>query len=148
MTRSMKRDEGMTLIETLLVLAVLSLMISIPTVQFSRLKERSETALFFETFQSSVTLMQNYAILNDKWTVIEFRRPLKDISFRVAGERGHPIEHKLSLPDHISLLNDLTEFRFSRGTGHISGHEVIRFRTPEGIVEFAFQLGSGRYEIR
>lgn len=148
MKNFIKKDSGFTLIETLLVLSVVSLFLVLPTIHFNYLTRKSETALFFESFQSSVTLVQNYAVLNDVWTVVTFRSSWKEIGFRVSGESDHPIEHIITIPDHIQLLNTSVEFRFSKKSGNIGHYETIKFKTPEGNVEYVFQLGSGRFVVR
>lgn len=148
MKNSLYQEEGMTLIETLLVLSVVSLFLLLPTVHFNHLAKKSETALFFESFQSSITLVQNYAVLNDVWTVVRFRPSRGDIYFRVGGEADHPIEHVLTLPEHVRILNTTVEFRFSKNSGNIGQFETITFETPEGIVDYVFQLGSGRFVVK
>ncbi|PRY82166.1 competence type IV pilus minor pilin ComGD [Alkalibacterium olivapovliticus] len=142
------KEDGLTLIESLLVLSVVTLLLTLPTVHFNYLTKKSETALFFESFQSSVTLAQNYSVLNDAWTVVTFLPSRGEITFRVAGEANHPIEHVLTLPDHIILLNKTVEFRFSRKSGNIGQFETISFHTPEGIIDYVFQLGSGRFVVK
>lgn len=148
MENQLKKEDGVTLIETLLVLTVVSFILVLPTIHFDYLTKKSETALFFESFQSSMTLVQNYSVLNDEWTVVRFRPSRGDIYFRVGGEPDHPIEHVIDLPEHVQLLNKTVEFRFSKNSGNIGHFETIRFKTPEGIVEYAFQLGSGRFVVR
>ncbi|MCC5894604.1 MAG: prepilin-type N-terminal cleavage/methylation domain-containing protein [Alkalibacterium sp.] len=142
------KDDGMTLIETLLVLSVVSLLLALPTIHFNSLTKKTETAIFFDSFQSSMTLVQNYSVLNDVWTVVRFRPSRGEISFRVSEETGHPIEHILTLPEHVKILNTTVEFRFSKKSGSIGYYETIYFETPEGYVDYVFQLGSGRFEIR
>ncbi|EXJ22776.1 hypothetical protein ADIAL_1798 [Alkalibacterium sp. AK22] len=144
----LKQEDGMTMIESLLVLSLVSVIISMPVAHFKRLSKRTETELFIEAMSASLTLVQNYAVLNDEWTVVEFKPSHKEVSFRVVGRRGHPIEHTLVLPDHLQMLNNGMEFRFSRKSGNIGTYGPVRFRTPEGMIEFAFQMGSGRFEIR
>lgn len=143
------KDEGFTLIETLLVLSVLSLiLVMVPAIRFDYLTEKSETSLFFNSLQSSVTLVQNYSVLNDEWTVVRFFPEQGLISFRVAGKTNHPVEHRIELPDHVQILNNNVEFRFKNESGNIGQYETIRFKTPEGIVEYVFQLGSGRFVVK
>lgn len=144
----LKQEEGITIIESLLVLSLVSVFISLPVIQFSRLSQKAETEVFIEAFNSSLTLAQNYAVLNDEWTAVDLKPAHGEITFRVVGKRNHPIEHTLKLPEHIQLLNSGTEFRFSRKSGNMGSYGPVRFRTPEGVVEFAFQMGSGRFEIR
>ena len=147
MRNNLKKSEGFTLIETVLVLSVVSLILSIPFVHFNKLRVESETQLFFESLGSSITLVQTYAILNQEWTVMDVRPGSRDISFRVVNDRNHPIAHKLPLPESLSLPGGAREFRFSSNTGNQSDILQVPFETTKGKVNFKFKFGKGRFTI-
>lgn len=143
----LKKSEGFTLIETVLVLSIVSIILSMPIVYFNKLKVESETQLFFETLGASITLAQSYAILNQDWTVMEVRPDSRDISFRVVGDRNHPIAHRLSLPESLSMPGGSREFRFSSSTGNQSDIVQVPFDTVNGRVNLRFKFGKGRFTI-
>lgn len=141
----MEKENGFSLIETLLVLSLVSFIVSMPILHFNRLKIETETQLFFESLESSITLVQSHAILNNEWTVIEFSPSSKQVSFRVAGDREHPLNHRLYLPESMSMASGFMEYNFNSETGNQSNLKKLRFYTSKGEVEFGFLFGSGRF---
>lgn len=143
-----KDDTGVTFIESLLVLTVVSFILAMPVVQLNQVRKQSETQLFFDALSSSITLIQNYAVLNNEWTVMDYRPSRGTINFRVVGNTSHPVNHVLTVPDHMKILSTADEIRFVRESGTISNPHTLAFQTINGKVECVFQLGSGRFEIR
>lgn len=141
----LKKENGFSLVETLLVLSLVSFILSIPILHFNRMKIESETQLFFESLESSITLIQSHAILNNEWTVIEVSPSSKQINFRVAGDREHPINHRLYLPETMSLASGSVVYNFYSETGNQTQLKKLRFYTAKGEVEFGFLFGSGRF---
>ncbi|GAA0352616.1 hypothetical protein GCM10008932_02000 [Alkalibacterium iburiense] len=148
MLNNIKESEGFTLIETALVLSIVSIILSLPIVHFKALQVEAETQLFFETLGSSLTLAQSYAILNQDWPLIEFKPDTREVSFR-AGKRtdNHPINHRISFPDSISMPGGTREFRFSSSTGNQSNISPIPFDTAKGRVNVRFKFGKGRFTV-
>lgn len=146
----LKQDNGFTLIEVMLVLSLVSLLVTIPVLNFTRMKEETETQLFFESLRSGITLIQNEAIVNDHWTLMEVRPRNRLIRFRVTGANNgaHPANHILYLPDSVSLVGTATEYSFSRGSGNLGNFIGIGFNTIHGRVNVSFQIGSGRFVIQ
>lgn len=143
----MKKDDGFTLMETLLVLSILSLLISFPIVQFSSMREESEHQLFFDSLRSSITLIQTHAVINNEWTVMEVRPVNNKIYFRVPAHINHPASHTLSLPDGITIQGTSRDYDFKSGTGNQGNLHPVIFQTRKGKVELKFQMGSGRFVI-
>lgn len=143
-----KDDTGATFIESLLVLSVISFLFTIPVVQLNQVRKQSETQLFFDSLSSSITLIQNYSVLNNEWTSMEYRPSRGTIYFKVVGNNTHPINHVLTVPEHMKIISTANEIRFLKNSGTISNPHTIAFETINGKVECVFQIGSGRFDIR
>ncbi|MCC5889655.1 MAG: hypothetical protein JJU01_03730 [Alkalibacterium sp.] len=143
------RDEaGVTFIESIMVLSIVSFIIGLPAVQLNHIRKQSETQLFFDSLSASITLIQNYAVLNNEWTSMEYRPSRGTIHFRVVGNSSHPINHVLTVPEHMKILSTANEIRYVRRSGTISNPHTLAFQTINGKVECVFQIGSGRFDIR
>ena len=145
----MNQDKGFTLIEVLLVLSVVSLLATVPVMQFTQLKKETETQLFFEQLRSSITLIQSEAILNHQWTSMEVYPSNRLILFEVEGAENtsHPANHVLHLPESISLLGKSKVYSFSAGSGNLGNINELNFETIHGRKTLSFKMGSGRFEI-
>lgn len=111
------------------------------------MKSQLETALFFEEVRSSITLMQNHAVLNDQWTEVEIRPQARELVFRVIGDQNHSLNHSISLPEDIKILGGSKLYRFLSGSGNQGNLNKTKFEVNDDIYELSFKLGSGRFEI-
>lgn len=139
------KEDGFTLIETLLVLSILMIIITFPQAQTKGVQEDMETALFIESFRSSITLMQSHAIMNHQRTIIDTKPENREVHFRVHGVRNHPLEHRLSLPDSISFRGSAMSFVFLPGSGTQAQLSPCRMQTKDGLLTLSFKMGSGRF---
>ncbi|MDZ7834859.1 MAG: competence type IV pilus minor pilin ComGD [Alkalibacterium sp.] len=146
---SLEADQGFTLLEMTLVLAVVSILAAFPVLHFTQTKKETETQLFFESLRSSITLIQSEAIFNKHWTIMEVRPTSRLIRFRVTGKENadHPVNHTLYLPESMSLIGTSKEYSFLSGSGNLGNINEIRFNTARGRVTVSFQMGSGRFVI-
>ncbi|MDN6397995.1 MAG: prepilin-type N-terminal cleavage/methylation domain-containing protein [Alkalibacterium sp.] len=146
---TIKKDEGFTLLEVLLVLVIISIITTFPVMHFSQLKKETETQLFFESLRSGITLIQNEAVLNNQWTTMEVRPTNRLIRFRVTGKENsnHPASHVLDLPESMSLVGTSKDYSFSSGSGNLGNINKLKFNTMHGRVTVSFQMGSGRFVI-
>lgn len=143
-----KEDAGVTLIESLLVLSIISMFIALPIYQLDQVRKQSETQLFFESLSSSITLIHNYSVLNGEWTAMEYRPSRGTLHFKVLSSTNHPVDHVLRVPDHMRILGTVNEVRFSGRSGTITNPHTVTFQTINGKVDCVFQIGSGRFDIR
>lgn len=146
--RKWRNEDGVTFIESIIVLSVIGFIIGLPVVQLNHVRMQSETQLFFDSLSASITLIQNYAVLNNEWTSMEYRPSRGTIYFKVVGKNTHPVNHVLTVPEHMKILSTANEIRFIRSSGTISNPHTLAFQTINGKVECVFQIGSGRFDIR
>jgi len=150
MPSRLKKDDGFTLIEVLLVLSLVSLLATFPVMHFVQLKKETETQLFFEALRSGITLIQTEAVVNDHWTIMEVRPGNRLIRFRVITEENavHPADQTLYLPDSLSLIGTTKDYSFSKSSGNLGNINELSFSTIHGRVSVSFQMGSGRFVIK
>lgn len=145
---NLKTQEGFTLIESILVLFIIGLIFSFPIFSIRGVEEDIELDLFFEELSSSITMMQNHAILNNQPTYVEADPELKKFLFRVRGERQHELNHELIVPDSVTLIGTVRQYEFQSQSGNQGNLNRLRMDTNQGRYELVFQMGSGRFEIR
>lgn len=144
----LKSEEGFTLIESIIVLFVIGIFFSFPILSFREAEKDIELDLFFEELSSSITLIQNHAILNGQTTYVEANPDLNTFLFRVRGEDTHSINHQLDITDTVMLIGTVRQYEFQRQSGNQGNLNRLRMDTHKGRFELVFQMGSGRFEIR
>ncbi|WP_035445285.1 competence type IV pilus minor pilin ComGD [Atopococcus tabaci] len=141
-------EKGFTLPEVMLVLLISVFLVGLPPIVSASYAEKIEGRLFLEQLQSSITLIQNEAVLNGKRTKMATYPSNRLVRFTVVGESSHPANHTLTLPDNVSITSLSEDYYFSSETGNLSNINRITFRINGEDIELVFQMGSGRYEIR
>lgn len=141
-------SQAFTLIESVVVMGVVAMFILLPLINFTNVSTKMEEDLFIEDLSSSLTLMQNHAILNGQTTSVTIIPNENRIHFNVLQLDQHPLEHSVHFPDSVKVLNNAQIFKFQRDTGNYGSFQTLRFDTSQGWVEFVFQLGSGRFYVR
>ncbi|WP_080146834.1 competence type IV pilus minor pilin ComGD [Marinilactibacillus piezotolerans] len=140
-------SEGFTLIETLLVLALISIMMLLPIIPYDHLKTTMEEDLFFEDVAASITRIQHHAVLNGETTVLTVRPQARDLSFRVIGQLESELNQTIELPEHMDILGGAKVYRFRGFSGNQGNLNIVRFKTKNGFIVLKFKLGSGRFEL-
>lgn len=147
-----KQEAGFTLVETVLMLLVISLITVIPVLSVDKMIESAEIELFFQELSSNITLMQNHAILNNEATKVHFiqQNDREFIDFQVVQKTNHPLNKRMLVdsPYYHFRGKGSKDFYFSKGTGNISGSSSFSFWTTKGDYRFTYWLGSGRFEIK
>lgn len=141
-------QKGFTLVETLVVLSLIWIFLLIPVIPFQSIQEELETKQFMKELESTITLFQNHAILNEETTRFETRPAAREIAFRVVTDRDHAINQKLKIPEHIELVSASRIYRFVSGSGNQGNLNPIRFKTDSQVIVIQFSLGSGRFDVK
>lgn len=152
----MKKEDGFTLIESLLCLVIASFLISLPILSIKDSLETIKIDLFFRELSSKITMMQNYAIIDEETTSIEFIGAKDIIRFKVKGKNSLESEclnQEMQLNEFFCELsgNESQIIYFKAKTGNsweLYPKNRIQFKTAKGLYKLVFRLGSGRFEIR
>lgn len=146
-----KSEDGFTLVETLLVLFIVSCTFLIPVLAIDRMIEQTTVDLFFRELTGNITMAHTHAVVNGDPTKIEFFKDgnFDHINFSVIQQPNHPLSKQMVLNrDYYYFHNrNQTIITFKRHTGNISGSVNIRFGSVNGDYRLTYWLGSGRFEI-
>lgn len=140
-------NKGFTLIESLLVLFILSLLLLIPPTVASSYKNRIQEELFLYEVRNQISFMQNYAVVTGELT--SFRTfPENDlISFRPNYDYQHPYRQNVYAPETVSIEKPGKEIKFNRKSGYNNRPKRIVFNFEKEKVELVFQMGGGKYYV-
>lgn len=146
------KENGFTLMETLLVLIIISSLLLFPVLSIQHVTETIQIDLFFRELTSKITKMQAYAILHDQTTDVEFYPQNNVIRFRIVdvNAQNNSLQDTWELDNpyyHLSGTS-IKEFAFKKGTGNITKSDRIYIHTTQGEYELVYLMGSGRFEIR
>lgn len=141
---------GFTLIETLIVLALVCSFVLLPTIALKSWQGRLEKAFFYYQFEKSILHLQQVAIADHNGTRIYLYKESQLIDFYT-----HHTElpwRKLEVPETIKLSSGYS-IDFKAGSGNISTTQPgngnipkVVFNDEGKLVTYQFQMGSGRFE--
>ncbi|MGX7204238.1 competence type IV pilus minor pilin ComGD [Enterococcus pingfangensis] len=145
-----KNNAGFTLIESLIVLALVCSFVLLPTIALKNWQAKLEKVFFYYQFEKSILHLQQVAIADHKGTRIDLYKNAQLIIFFTNHTelpwRELPVPKTLKLESSYAVL-------FKAGTGNISTTQPgtgsipkIVFSDAGEIVTYQFQLGSGRFE--
>lgn len=151
-----RKEAGFTLIETLITLLLTSLLIFMPILSIDKITESIQIDLFFRELSSTITMMQNHAILTGDRTTVEFIPGNNLIKFKVYNadyNSNHPLNSEIYLEEGLYEIygNGYNRVTFHGYTGNIAVFDqkwTTNFNTSKGLYRVVFQLGSGRFDIR
>lgn len=135
---------GFTIVESLLVLLVVSLFIGLPVVYLPRLKARLEVQQFLNQFEKYTLLTQQVSIISNEFTRIARVADREDL-LEFSLEYGQKIY--LTLPNELSV-GTFKGKEFNKGTGNMSQLGNIRFTwaKEKQWIDYTFLFGKGHYE--
>lgn len=154
--RNTQTHRAFTLVEALLVLAVISCFSLLPVLAVKRWQEELAVAHFFSRFEKMLLVSQQIAIIERDGTKVLVDRPNNLVTFQTEGtndKTGSVREKDRFLPLEIPNLlqysgGNTTEFSFIQDAGSPRKLTSVTFsRNDKPIkVKYQFQLGSGRFE--
>lgn len=144
-----KKWQGFTLIESLLVLFLISLVSIFPRLQVERWRESQETQYFFTTIDRELFLAQASAVVSRKKTKVKGDIQENELLFDYFDERGREKRVMLHLPTTVRLTKGFS-LTFSPGRGTISRITSFHFAltVQPYHIHYQYFIGSGRFEKR
>lgn len=140
--------KGFTLIESLLVLLIVTIFISLPILQVMNWRERIEYQAFFEEFEQRLIQTQQSAIVCQKETRVLSDQKTLLLHFYFYQEDGRRLIEEMTVPSGI-IIQRQTMLSFSGRTGNVKQAHTFRFElNHERFVEYVYQIGSGRFVIK
>ncbi|MFV0560012.1 MAG: competence type IV pilus minor pilin ComGD [Enterococcus sp.] len=131
-----------TLVESLVVLSIVSFMIALPVLMTNKLKEQIIVNQFLSSFEKQVLATQQAAIVCQRSTSISTDSNKKTIIFSAPSKFGG----RLIIPEFLAMQRCAT-ISFTPYTGNNSTLKQYSFYWPsqKKTIAYQFQLGSGRY---
>ncbi len=141
--------QGFTLVESLMVLLVVSLFFGLPMLQLNQWRERLSYQAFIEEFEERLIQTQQSAIVFRKQTRVSAEKNGRSISFAFFQADGSFVVESLKLSKGVSLQRDV-RLNFLGGSGNVEQAHTFRFQTPyhRKYLEYVYQIGSGRFVIK
>lgn len=143
-----KNKEGFTLLESVVVLFLVSILIGFPILSVRKAEESIKIQLFIEELTTGITLMQSHAIMNRQPTIIEVKPDTQMIDFRVYGGDSRSLDYSIIPPEEVKLANHSEKYIFGSDSGNIGQYGSFSFTAPTGEYKLVFQMGSGRFYVR
>lgn len=140
---------GFTLIESLLVLLVVTIFIGVPLLQINQWEERLVYQGFIEEFEQRLIQTQQSAIVFRKQTRVQTEKKSETIEFAFYRGDGTFVIEKLKIPKGVTIQRSVF-LRFMGMTGNVEQHHTFRFQTPyhSKYLEYVYQIGSGRFVVK
>jgi len=137
----MKLYQGFTLIESLLVLFIVTLFVSLPSVMVQGAKENLEVLHFLDHFEKNILLTQQAAITSNKRTKMIQRDTTREYYFYT-----DTIE-RLDMPEDLRASRIKTLY-FNSGTGNNSSLQELHFYWDKNKqkITYRFLFARGHYE--
>lgn len=151
------KNEGFTIVESLITLFIISIFLFIPIISVNKITEKIQVNLVFKELETSISLMQNHALLTGQRSAVHVLPSQNALQFRIYdgtpyGE--HLLEHQIRFDEDIVKIKKINtaSVYFIGNTGDITVNDGSAWTTPfstaKGDYDLVFQLGSGRFEIR
>ncbi|MFZ4452106.1 competence type IV pilus minor pilin ComGD [Salibacterium aidingense] len=142
----MSSTDGHTLMEMLIVLAVLSVMTMIPILHFQSLHEKKSTDYFIDLLEEDLRSAQQLAYANEEW--IYFQETEEEYHIRRGSIYEEPIK-KRTIPPGIYFRRSTLDFDSigfkSNGNARKAG--TVFIETPNGSYKLVVLVGKGRVYI-
>ncbi|WP_169449757.1 competence type IV pilus minor pilin ComGD [Lacticigenium naphthae] len=140
-------ERGFTLLETILVMMVVSGMVLFPIMIIPQIREQTEINQFLSKWETQYHSIQQYAIFYDEFTTMVTLPDSDTIAFRVPTQSEHILEGDLILPSNMNLISSSVTYRIKPKTGILSTIKAIKITSPTKTILIKFQMGSGKYTI-
>ncbi|SPS03517.1 competence type IV pilus minor pilin ComGD [Latilactobacillus sakei] len=99
----LSKNEGFTLIEMCVVLAIVSLLSWLPIYQIKQYRAQQAEQLFLHQFETSWDAARQYVAIEPRAVRVMWDAPTHAITFKGAGEAFR--NHKLVLPETLTVSN-------------------------------------------
>ncbi|MCH1624915.1 competence type IV pilus minor pilin ComGD [Fredinandcohnia quinoae] len=139
-------EKGFTLIESLLVLSILTIITSIVILQLKPLHDSRKIDFFLEQLQDDIFYSQQYAISHSEQVNVIFNENDHNYHIR-SGKRNVIIldrEYDESIQIDYATLGTTLTFN---ANGNIRKSGTIRVKYKDAIYKITFLLGKGRFYV-
>lgn len=139
---------GFTLIESLIVLFVISLFTFLPGLLLENYRQHLEERQFFAELEQRIILTQQLAVTNQVSTKIKSAGNKQEVHFSTQLVSGETSQDWwiLPVPEGIEVISE-SMISFQKETGKNEGKlGLLHFKVGERKVKYQFQMGYNRFE--
>lgn len=140
-----KNNNGFTLLELLLVLAVMVLFLSFSVVGLKSIWDSVERHLFFTQLKSDLFYAQSYAMSHQQAVNVKIL-PFSDTYW--IKPLGQEIIIERQIPSSVTVGNSSLHSIYFRADGNITKFGTMTFHTPRGTTKIIFYIGRGRFRVQ
>lgn len=143
------RYSGFTLVESLLVLLVVTFLLGLPMLQIRQWQERLAYQAFIEEFEQRLIQTQQSAIVFRGQTRVQTEQNTSTIEFRLFQVDGKYEVETITIPKGVTIQRSVL-LCFMSKSGNVEQNNTFRFKTPyhEKYLDYVYQIGSGRFVIK
>lgn len=142
---NIKSERGFTLLEALIVVAVLTVMLSFSAMMIKPYWEKTQKRIFINQLQADLYYAHSYAVHRNERVDIVFSYANNDYQ-AILVDTGKPL-FKKKIPDPI-YLSEANVYRFRiTPDGTISNFGTVIFQAAENKIKLTFFIGRGRFVI-
>ncbi|RJS59682.1 competence type IV pilus minor pilin ComGD [Bacillus sp. PK3_68] len=145
--RCARSDEGFTLVETMVILTVIVVLLSVAVLPFPRVAADFEKQQFLNQLQADLFLAQSYAIAKQEVVEVRFIYTENRYTIRPLTAPTNLFVQR-SMPDTIRYVDgSLAKLSFLPN-GNTSSFGTVHFEYLDRHISLIFQIGKGRFYVK
>lgn len=140
----LNNQQGFTIVESLIVLAVIVLFAQLSIVSIQKFYQKVEKNLFFDQLQTDIYYAKAKAINQKSSVILEFFPQLNKYEiYNFQDERGLVRE----FPESVQIKRTNLQRIYFRETGTISSFGTVTFEYEGKEIKLIFNIGQGRFYV-
>jgi len=140
-----KGEEGYSLMETLFVLSIFLVMVTIIPIYLVKIHEHFETEFLLRKIKTDIYQAQMYSLTKERIVLASFSPSEKQYVFRDPYEGNIT---KWTTSEHVNIIyGRMNNFRF-KSNGNIDPFGTLYIKIFQRNYAFTFHIGRGRFEVK
>ena len=142
-----KGEKGFTLIETMIMLTVILVLLSIAVLPFPKLAANFEKEQFLNQLQADLFFAQSYAIAKQETVEVRFIHKEDRYTIRSRTATANFLVQR-NIPDTIRYIDgSLATLSFLQN-GNTNSFGTVHFKYRDQYISLIFQIGKGRFYVK
>lgn len=142
-----KGETGFTVIETMIILTVILILLSVAVLPFPKLAANVEKRQFLNQLQADIFLAQSYAVAKQEKVELRFSSANNSYTVKPFGAAADVIVQR-HLPDLVQYTEgSLSKVSFLPN-GNTDSFGTVHFNCGDRRVSLIFQIGKGRFYVK
>ncbi|WP_049663160.1 competence type IV pilus minor pilin ComGD [Bacillus sp. FJAT-27231] len=141
-----KEERGFTLMETMVVLTIIIVLLSIAVLPFPKLAAHFEKEQFLNQLQADLFFAQSYAIARQEKVEVKFFYTENCYTIRSLTSTANFLVQR-NMPDTIRYMDGSLTILSFLPNGNTNNFGTVRFRYGSRYISLVFQIGKGRFYV-